>query len=101
MLKKLNAMPYTSIDNMNSHSPLPGLPIPNNRNLRLHAIRERNITLLNPIFFIATPTSRMQAAYEICDREKSSVAFPAAGEPAYSSNPMKWFINGMAYPFEI
>src|SRR3712207_8738765 len=59
MLKKSNATPYTSMERINIHTPLPGLPKPNKANRNTHASMAISITLLIPNLLRKKGMSRM------------------------------------------
>src|SRR3712207_1123067 len=101
MLKKSNATPYTSMERINIHTPLPGLPKPNKANRNTHASMAISITLLIPNLLRKKGMSRMHRVSDTCESEIRILACCTPKVFAYSGMEPKLLIYGLANPLVI
>ena len=100
-LKKSNATPYTIMERINIHTPLPGLPNPNKPKRKTQAIIAISITFFIPNRPKKKGISKIQQVSLICESEISKLACCTPKVSAYSGIALKLVINGLANPFVI
>ena len=101
MLKKSNAMPYTSIERMNIHTPSPGFPHPNNANRSTQQSMAMSMTYFMPKRFRANGMSNRQRVSDSCESEINTLAWRTPNVSAYSGILAKLLRKGLANPLVI
>ena len=98
ILKKSNAMPYTTIERISANTPgKPGSPIANRPKRRNHANMLISITLLMPNFFRKNGIARIKSVSLICESESNMLGYFTTKLCSNSGIIPKPEMNGLPY----